>query len=726
MDVVSACPLRVASLLWQPRPGAHALTVVCVATYTLAPGESPLAAEQAPASEVDLHWEEDEHRSVHLASDLAPHKPRADVIVVGHAHAPGGEAVHALLTRLIVGEVDKSIEVVGDRQITLEGELRGPARFVRMPLRWERAAGGPETVNPVGVRADATPDGRGNVALPNLQPPGTHVVSRGDYVGPVGYGAVAPWWPGRMTRLHRHGAGWDHRRFHERPLPADLDFGYFNAAPPDQQLAELRSNERIVLENLCAEHPRLITSLQSVVPQGVLEREGGGSEAVALRCDTLTIDTDRGRCTLVWRGAVSLRHAWERGRVIVSVAGSMGAAGAVGAPAITGKPATWAEADEDTAVREPPRAAATLPFVRSTGPSPMAMPVPMPVPAAGPVRARPKSNTLHLGPSGEAPPGAGGAMPAWLQARFGASASLQGPHAHTPFAPATPVPATPVPPVPPAGPPAPPMVTFGAPPPLRPVPSAETLVRPALPPAPVDPPRPPFVPPVPAPPLAVLGAPAATFAPVVAPPPPIAPSAVPAARPPPGAPPPVAVAATAAAPAPPFTTKDVPAPEKPATPQAPPAPPAPARASSKDAGLPLDEYPIGRCAAVAASMARRPAERAAILDVEGLAADRWAALERHWLDQIRAEAGRGRSAWLDAYDEAYVGRLEEERGPVLVAEYARLSVAIERGVEQKALGDLGLPRSALIRIKRVWLRRIAGDTGLAAELRAAVDAARED
>jgi len=89
MDVVSSCPLRVASLVWQPRAGAFALTVVCKATFALAPGESPLTDEQDDPFEDDVHWDDDERRSLATASDLAPYKRRADVLVVGHAHAPG-------------------------------------------------------------------------------------------------------------------------------------------------------------------------------------------------------------------------------------------------------------------------------------------------------------------------------------------------------------------------------------------------------------------------------------------------------------------------------------------------------------------------------------------------------------------------------------------------------------------------------------------------------------
>lgn len=82
MDVVSFGTCRVASLHWQPRQGAHALTVICKATFDLEPGESPLNATQEPV------WE-----ATSAASDMAPFKRRADVFVVGRAYPPAQAAV---------------------------------------------------------------------------------------------------------------------------------------------------------------------------------------------------------------------------------------------------------------------------------------------------------------------------------------------------------------------------------------------------------------------------------------------------------------------------------------------------------------------------------------------------------------------------------------------------------------------------------------------------------
>lgn len=170
--------------------------------------------------------------------------------------------------------------------------------------------------------------------------------------------------------------------------------------------------------------------------------------------------------------------------------------------------------------------------------------------------------------------------------------------------------------------------------------------------------------------------------------------------------------------APPEASAPVPEPEA-ATPA--PEPPAP----EPPAPLPLEAYPIERCAAIAASLARRKADRAATLDQCELDEELWEALDRHWAEAIRAAAARGKTAPLRAYDEAYVARLEAERGAITAEEYARILVAAERGTEKEALAELGLPRGALLRVQRVWLRRMGESKDLGRRVREAVEGARE-
>ena len=155
-----------------------------------------------------------------------------------------------------------------------------------------------------------------------------------------------------------------------------------------------------------------------------------------------------------------------------------------------------------------------------------------------------------------------------------------------------------------------------------------------------------------------------------------------------------------------------------------PAAPIASTAEEREA-LPLDAFSIERCAATAASMARRAADRGKILGESELTPAAWDALVKHWTGEIREETRRGKTALLNAYDRAYVARLEEERGPVRVEEYARLVVAAERGNAGEALAELTLPRGAMVRLQRVWVRRMASDAALGARVRAAMEAARQ-
>lgn len=110
MEVISLSSLPAAALLWQPRPGAWMFTFACKATYDLCPGESPLAHEQEPIQESDRHWSDDPAWSLYAPCDIVPIRPRADVVLVGHAFAPDAAPVRSLVARLVVADIDKSIE----------------------------------------------------------------------------------------------------------------------------------------------------------------------------------------------------------------------------------------------------------------------------------------------------------------------------------------------------------------------------------------------------------------------------------------------------------------------------------------------------------------------------------------------------------------------------------------------------------------------------------------
>ncbi len=371
MDVVSTCPLPVSFLIWQ-RASTWVLTVVCRATFQLRPGEATLAAQQEAPNNADAHWDNDPPRSLRAVSDLVPLKPLADVLLVGLAYAPGGRPVRSLVARLAVGTIDKSISLHCDRSIEASGSMREGASFARMPIVYERAAGGPSTWNPVGVQHGAR-DHQGGVRLPNLQARDLAVTSSNDIIAPLGFGPISPTWPTRLEKLGRHKADYATTAWRSGLLPDDVDPAYFNAAPHDQQLSRLREDERILLENLHPEHPRLVTTLPGIRPTAVLEARGG-SYPIAIHCDTLWIDTALCICTLTWRGQVPLSHPKEAGRVVVALEQALrvgrqpmlsGTGFGADAPQIddgTGTLTGTLTATPDAA------SASALPFARSSGP----------------------------------------------------------------------------------------------------------------------------------------------------------------------------------------------------------------------------------------------------------------------------------------------------------------------------------------------------------------------
>lgn len=459
MDVVSVCPFRVSSLLWQRQRGGTVLTIICKATFDLYPTQARLSQDQDDPNEDDNHWNDDPARSLYSPNDLVPFKVRADVVLVGHAFAPRGEQVRSIPTRLVVSSIDKAVEAHGERAFAIDGSFREGARVSKVPLRYERAAGGPDTYNPVGVRPDAPFDAHGLTPLPNLQPPGLHIQSRNDVIPSIGYGPIAPSWPGRVDRLGQHAATFSWHNLRNHPLPEDIDPSFFNCAPPDQQLDELRDNERIVLENLHPQQPRLITSLPGLHPRVFAVRSGNAAQEVAVRCDTLWIDTDRQQCTIVWRGQMVLERPTTTGRVVVAmeepsqrltwtdVERHFAGLGQV-APAQDSEPRRESVSMPSPAAR--PSRPGTLPFPRGgDGPADSSKSPPegttIGPPPAPPVRA-PANTVLPFVPQNTPSPAPelpvpGDAAPKWLSSTRQGMPAVAPPPANipnaTPFAPTT-------------------------------------------------------------------------------------------------------------------------------------------------------------------------------------------------------------------------------------------------------------------------------------------------
>ncbi|MBW2459684.1 MAG: DUF2169 domain-containing protein [Deltaproteobacteria bacterium] len=319
VKIIELSPTKTATLLWQPETGPAVLTVVCKATYELKPGVALLAEAQDDVNERDLHSENNPKLGLHSASDLVPFKRKADVTVVGKAFSPPGELADKLVARVRVGTVDKRIEVHAERYLTADGKLKADAFFSKMPIGYERAAGGRGTINPVGRSLSGPLEPEGRRVLPNVVVPGERISGHGAVPAPTGLGPIPATWPSRRQLLGGESAEWQGNDWRDKPVPAGVNWDFFNVAPPDQQLDEIRPDEKIHLEHLHPDEPQLDTRLPGLRPCVFIQR-AKGAEQVALKGDTLWIDTNRLVQTVTWRGQVTLDDPDEALQVIVALA----------------------------------------------------------------------------------------------------------------------------------------------------------------------------------------------------------------------------------------------------------------------------------------------------------------------------------------------------------------------------------------------------------------------
>ena len=140
-----------------------------------------------------------------------------------------------------------------------------------------------------------------------------------------------------------------------------------------------------------------------------------------------------------------------------------------------------------------------------------------------------------------------------------------------------------------------------------------------------------------------------------------------------------------------------------------------------ESAIPLAGLSLERCATIAASIARRVADRPQILEENELTRESWDALNRRWTEAIRVETALGKTGLLRAYDLAYVAQLEKERGPITTEEHARLVVAAERRLADAVMQELGLPPEAFMRIRRLWIAKTAANAKLGAAIRQAIE-----
>ncbi|MBX3460341.1 MAG: DUF2169 domain-containing protein [Planctomycetes bacterium] len=299
---------------------AHTATLVVKATFQLAHRGSVQPVTEQPALEGDVLSKGKVPECLYEA-DLAPYKPRTDLLLSGTCYTPGGKPAQTCPVAFKVGAFSKTLACIGNRVwhkgmvFAKVGEIEP---FNALPVTWANAFGGPKFAgNPAGKGAK---DG----VLPNIEHPARLITGYGDKPEPAGFGPVHRTWKLRADKLGTYDKKWLKERF--PAFAADFDWTYFNAAPKDQQLEGfLRGDEELELLNLHPQHEVLKTRLPGLAVRVLLREGRDGADAavreVPMNLDTLLVDADEGVVHLLWRGVANVSDEdWLECREILVVA----------------------------------------------------------------------------------------------------------------------------------------------------------------------------------------------------------------------------------------------------------------------------------------------------------------------------------------------------------------------------------------------------------------------
>ncbi len=303
-------------------------------------GQAPLAD---PVLRGDREIEKD--GSIHrLEGDLVPFKPRADVVLVGTAYAPGGKPVKAMEVSLRVGKLQKTLRVIGNRRwlfatkIALVPNVTDPELFMRMPLTYDRSFGGIDAASAAWYPEN--PTGRGFIGkktreavherpLANVEDAAGPITSWDSKPKlPAGFGFYGRGWMPRR----KYAGTYDEKHEKERApkLPFDFSYAFFNGAHPDLQVeGYLKGDEEVELRGVTPEgvarfrlpgiRPKIIVARWAVDPMQWLEEQAAknpsvtqdqipvAEEEVAPVLDTLVFLPDEKIFYEVFRAVVPLK-----------------------------------------------------------------------------------------------------------------------------------------------------------------------------------------------------------------------------------------------------------------------------------------------------------------------------------------------------------------------------------------------------------------------------------
>jgi uncharacterized protein YjbI with pentapeptide repeats len=247
--------------------------------------------------------------------DMCMPKPKGEVLVVGKCFAPEAKPAPAYEVGLQIGPIDKTLYVFGDRfwkrKKGILKTISDPLPFTEMGISYENAFGGPDyKKNPLGKGHAPIKTEKGTTVhpLPNIEDPHDLIDSPKKKPYPAGLGPIDLTWPQRMEKVGTYDQKWLDNLF--PGLAEDIDYTYFNAAPPDQWLhGFFNGNESFEIRGMHPEKPRIQANLPGIKSRCFINQKTGEGEEfkeIKTNLDTVWLFPHAEKGIIVWRGVVEI------------------------------------------------------------------------------------------------------------------------------------------------------------------------------------------------------------------------------------------------------------------------------------------------------------------------------------------------------------------------------------------------------------------------------------
>ena len=292
--------------------------VAVKATFAISPadGKLTIAEEQVELNKTDEFRGDPLYTSLLKTNDFVLNKPEVDILLEAKVFSFEEKPVRELMVGFALGKLKKILKVTGNHYYErFLGFLIKtlPSPFKEREIIYENAFGGwmeasdnknifYETRNPAGKGYAKNRWFLADVDIPNIEYPGFPTRKKAKKNKIAGFGPIAAHW---SPRLEYAGTINEETKSENTTIrPPDFNPLYYQYAPADQRLKEIKGGEPVSLLNthprhpeICFELPEIEITLETMMDNKIINHPA--------KVHTILIEPDKLKLQMVWQGNVT-------------------------------------------------------------------------------------------------------------------------------------------------------------------------------------------------------------------------------------------------------------------------------------------------------------------------------------------------------------------------------------------------------------------------------------